>query len=307
MPTAERVVPARDSRARQRRALGGMLGVLLTAGAQAQTTPDWFGVDGFELLTPATVFRFSDLDLRDPHVFLPIALPPPLGTLCADFTDNAIPTTTISFNGQIQQGYVSDTNPLDGTLDSSSLLWFRPLRQDGAVARVDNGSADCLAPSPPASCAASATAAAPTSYAYAAAASGTCLSALSGTIGAPPYNPAITTPAGPCFVTAPKTFVFDNQGTPITLIDAQLSGSFNGTPATAIQNGLLRGFLRESDAQQIIITNPSDPTQSYPLSSLLAGGVGACSSRNDKDLYNGEAGWWFYFNYQAVPVSYTGP
>lgn len=283
-----------------------LLALTCAAPAIAQTTPDWFGPDGFEFVTPATVFRFSDLDLRDPHVSIPIALPPPLGTLCSDFTDNVIPTTTISFNSQIQTGFNSDTNPLDGVLDSSSLLWFRPLRQDGGVARVDNGGADCLAPAPPASCGASVTAVA-TAYTYAVAASGTCLTPLSGTVGAPPYNPAIATPAAPCFVTAPETFVFDNQGTAITLIDAQLSGTLVGSPVTAISNGLLRGFLRESDANLIILTNPSNPAQSFPLSSLLAGGTGACSSRNDKDIHNGESGWWFYFNYSAAPVVYSGP
>lgn len=282
-----------------------LIACLLPVAARAQT-PDWWTVDGFELAAPASVFRFSDLDLRDPHVYLPIALPPPLGTLCADFTDNPIPTTTTSFNGEIQRSYTTDTNPLDGVLDASSLLWFRPLRQDGAIARVDNGSADCLAPAPPASCAPSATAT-PVAYNYAVAAAGVCLGAVSGTLGAPAYNPAVITPSAPCFTTSPRTFVFDLQGTPVTLIDAQLAGTLSGNPATAISNGLLRGFLRESDANLILITNPNDPTQRFPLSSLLAGGSGSCASRNDKDSYQGVPGWWFYFNYSAAPVAYTGP
>lgn len=281
--------------------------ITLTIGSVAQAqSPDWWTLDGFEFASPATVFRYSDLDLRDPHVFIPIALPPPLGTLCSDFTDNVIPTTTTSFNGEIQRSYTSDTNPLDGVLDASSLLWFRPLRQDGAIARVDNGSADCLAPAPPASCGPSASAT-PVAYNYAVASAGVCLSALAGTIGSPPYNPAISTPAAPCFLSSMRSFVLDFQGTPVTLIDAQLAGTLSGNPVSAISNGLLRGFLRESDANLILITNPNDPNQSFPLSSLLPGGTGACSSRNDKDVHRGETGWWFYFNYSAAPVAYTGP
>ena len=275
------------------------------APARAQNAVDWLGVDGFEFASPATVMRFTDLDLRDPHVFLPISVPP-FPTVCFDFTDTAIPTTTVSFNGNIQASYSSDTNPADGFLDASSLLWFRPLVQDGRTARVDNGAADCLAPAPSAGCAPSATAT-PTAYRYAAFASGTCLGPLPGTIGSPAYNPAIASATGTCFVTAPKSFVFDNAGTPITLVDAQIAASFNATPATALGSGLLRGFLREADANQIVISDPALPGGSVTLAGLLAGGAGSCSSRNDRDVHAGESGWWFYFNFQAAAVTYTGP
>ena len=125
------------------------------APASAQNAVDWLGVDGLEFASPATVMRFTDLDLRDPHVFLPITIAP-LPTVCRDFTDNVIPTTSVSFNGNLQASYNSDSNPADGFLDASSLLWFRPLLQDGRVARVDNGAADCLAPAPTSGCAAAA-------------------------------------------------------------------------------------------------------------------------------------------------------
>lgn len=279
--------------------------VASTSPVLAQNAVDWLGVDGFEFASPATVMRFSDLDLRDPHVFLPITVPP-FPTVCFDFTDTPIPTTTVSFNGNIQASYSSDSNPADGFLDASSLLWFRPLRQDGRIARVDNGPADCLAPAPTSGCAPSPTAT-PTAYSYAAFASGTCLAALPGTIGSPAYSPAVAAATAACFVTAPRTLVLDNNGTLITLIDAQIAASFNATPATTLANGLLRGFLRESDANQIVISDPALPGGSVTLASLLAGGNGSCSSRNDRDQHLGESGWWFYFNFQATTVTYTGP
>ena len=123
----------------------------------------------------------------------------------------------------------------------------------------------------------------------------------------PASSPAIASPTGACFVTAPKTFVFDNSGTPITLIDAQIAAVFNATPATALSNGLLRGFLRESDANQIVISDPALPGGSVTLAGLLAGGNGSCSTRNDKDTHQGESGWWFYFNFSASRVTFTGP
>lgn len=271
----------------------------------AQSLPEWVAVDGFEFATPPTAFRFTDLDLRDPHVFLPITIPP-LPTVCFDFTDTVIPTTSVSFNGLIQSSYNSDSNPADGFLDASSLLWFRPLAQNGRIERVDNGAADCLAPAPTAGCAASATAL-PTPYTYASAASGTCLAPLSGTIGTPAYSPPIATLSAPCFATGPKTFVFDNNGTPITLIDAQIAASFDANPAQNLGNGLLRGFLRESEANQIMIKDPNLPGGAVALSSLLAGGTGSCSARNDLDLHNGESGWWFHFNFVAARVIYSDP
>lgn len=282
--------------------------LILTAAmtpATAQNAVDWLGVDGFEFASPATVMRFTDLDLRDPHVFLPITIAP-FPTVCFDFTDTPIPTTTLSFNGNIQSSYNGDSNPADGFLDASSLLWFRPLWQDGRTARVDNGAADCLAPAPTSGCAPS-PAATPSAYRYAAFSSGTCLAPLPGTIGSPAYSPAIAAATGACFVTAPRTFVFDNGGTPITLIDAQIAATFDATPATALSNGLLKGFLRESDANQIVISDPALPGGSLTLASLLAGGTGSCSTRNDRDLHAGESGWWFYFNFQAAAVTYTGP
>lgn len=278
---------------------------LLPLSLQAQSLPEWVAVDGFEFASPPVAFRFTDLDLRDPHLFLPISIPP-FPPLCFDFTDTAIPTTTLSFNGSIQDGFNNDSNPADGFLDASNLLWFRPLAQDGRIERVDNGAADCLAPAPSSGCAASATSS-PTPYTYASAVSGSCLAPLAGTIGTPAYSPPIATPAGPCFATAPRTFVFDNGGTPITLIDAQIAARFDTSPAQNLSSGLLRGFLRESEANQIIINDPNLPGGSVPLSSLLAGGTGSCSSRDDKDIHNGESGWWFYFNFVASRVVYSDP
>ena len=69
----------------------------------------------------------------------------------------------------------------------------------------------------------------------------------------------------------------------------------------------MRGFLREADANQIVISDPNLPGGSVTLASLLPGGSGNCSSRNDKDQHQGESGWWFHFNFTAAPVVYTGP
>lgn len=282
------------------------IGLLAAAGSSAgQTPPDWFGVDGFEFATPPAAFRFNDLDLRDPHLFLTIPLSPPFPPLCYDFTDNAIPTTTFSFNGSIADSYNNDQDG-DGFLDASSLLLLRPLRQDGAITRLDSIPGQCLAPTPTAGCA-EAEGAQATAFTYATQSAGTCLPPIPGTLGSPAYSPALQTPSAPCLLTAPRDLVLDNGGVAITLIDAQIGASLSGTPATTMPLGMLRGFLRETDANQITIPNPNDPKQVIVLSSLLPGGSGNCSSRNDKDQHRGESGWWFYFNFNASSVIYTSP
>ena len=283
------------------RCVPALCALMFSAAAPAQGIPDWFGVDGFELFTPPTAFRMLDLDLRDPHVFMSLAPFPG----CADFTDNPIPFTTFSFNGQIATGFNSDTDPADGILDLSNLFLFRPLRQDGRVARVDSVSGDCAAPSPPASCAPRANSVAD-AFVYAAAASGTCLAPVAGTLGTPAYSPAITTPSGPCFATAAKAVQFNNAGTPVTLQDAQYAASLTGNPATGLASGLMRGFVSEAIANATVITNPTNPAQTFTLASLLPGGTGNCSARNDKDIHRGVSGWWFYLNFHAAPVSYSG-
>ena len=63
----------------------------------------------------------------------------------------------------------------------------------------------------------------------------------------------------------------------------------------------------ESDANQIVISDPALPGGSVTLAGLLAGGNGSCSTRNDKDTHQGESGWWFYFNFSASQVTFTGP
>lgn len=269
--------------------------LLLSQIADAQS--DVSLADGFEF-PPPSAYRYSDLDLRDPHVFIST------GPFCSDFTDNPIPFTTFSFNGSIADSFVQDTNPADGILDASSMLFFRPLRLDGGIARVDSGGASCTAPAPPASCTPGGQV--PTAFNYATQSAGTCLGAIPGTIGSPAYSPAIAAPVAPCFVTNERTLTIDSNGTPITLRRAQIAAAVVGT-GTQLTQGLLRGFISEADANAVLINNPLVPGQTFTLSSLLPGGVGNCSSRNDKDTVDGVSGWWFYLNFNAAPAPYTGP
>uniref|UniRef100_UPI0021493323 hypothetical protein n=1 Tax=Tahibacter caeni TaxID=1453545 RepID=UPI0021493323 len=61
--------------------------------------------------------------------------------------------------------------------------------------------------------------------------------------------------------------------------------------------GLLRGFLRASDAAAITV--PVNGTNTT-LAALLPGGAGSCRANlpGGVDSWNGESGWWFYFEYR---------
>jgi hypothetical protein len=287
--------------ARRTRSACGLVALTMASTASAQAI-DWLWVDGFEDDTPRA-FRFDDLDLRDPHVFTLIGTPPL--ALCFDFTDNPIPVANFSFNGAIQGAYTGDTNPADGFLDASNLLLFRPLRQDGQPARVDAQAGQCTAPVAGTQCA-PAPASTPSTYFYASQTTGTCLGAISGTLGTPAYNPPLATADAPCFRSSARTLVLDSGGVQIPLVDAQIGAALDAVPAAVLSNGVLRGFLRESDANGVLLPNPVAGQPPIPLSSLLPGGTGNCSTRNDKDNHNGETGWWFYLNFRASSVPYSG-
>lgn len=73
-------------------------------------------------LGASTAFRLTDLDLRDPHIFVNF-----LG--CRDVTDTQL--VGYSFNSDTQTRIQTDGDS-DGFLDLSHLIVFDPLDQSGA-------------------------------------------------------------------------------------------------------------------------------------------------------------------------------
>lgn len=238
-----------------------------------------------------TAFRFSDLDLRDPHVHVQV-----IG--CNDLTDNTL--LGFAVNSELQTAIQTDDDA-DGLLDISPTLVFRPFSTTDATMPVEVHFADCTAPLASTACTASTTP--PVMATATNMPAGQCLSFLPGTVR--PYTPAVTSTSAPCFVTSPVTVTITLSGIPITLQSAQIAARYVGNPVTTMANGLLRGFITEADANATIIP-PSFPlVGGEPLSSLLAGGAGACPSFSDKDVHNGVMGWWFYLNFPATRVNWT--
>lgn len=247
-----------------------------------------------------SAFRFADLDLRDPHVFVDF-----LG--CRDVTDNAL--LGFAVNGELQTNIQTDGDN-DGLLDLSPTLVFRPLVQtNAATTPLQLYFADCTAPMSSTMC--SPGTAAPISVTATTSTTMTCLSPIANTTR--PYTPAITNATMPCFSTGATTVTFDLSGIPITLQNARIAATYSGTPATQLLNGLLIGFISEADANATIIPASFPLVGGQPLSTLLPGGDPPgpnntnCAGHSDKDTLNGVSGWWFYLNFRATRAPWTEP
>ncbi|MGE3163427.1 MAG: hypothetical protein AB7O52_00825 [Planctomycetota bacterium] len=238
-----------------------------------------------------TAFRITSLNLRDPHAFTQVIL-------CLD--------STATLNGLINDTFTQDQD-MDGSLDLSYLLIFRPLDQAGAMGNLDFVlAADCTAPAAGTTCDLDAFS---TSVAltYTNPGAGSCLGLLPGTTTGS-FTPAPSVPSTPCFVTDPATISLDLGGILVTLQEGQIAGSYVGNPATSITNGLGRGFVSEASANAITIPATIPLVGGMPLSALLPGGMGNCSSIDARDMGpTGTLGWWVYFNFSATAVPYTGP
>lgn len=234
-------------------------------------------------------FILTDLDLRDPHVYVNF-----LG--CRDVTDT--PLVGFSINGQIQASIQSDGDG-DGFLDLSYVLEFLPLDQGAATLPLQFGQAVCTAPLAGTSCG---TLLIPTPATATLGSTLACLAPLPGTVR--PYTPAITTASPACFASAAVTLILDLGGIPVTLRDARVAATWAGDPATQLVNGLMSGFISEADANATIVPASVPLVGGQPLSALLPGGTGNCAPYSDKDVNGGVMGWWFYFNFPAARIYY---
>lgn len=232
------------------------------------------------------IFRTHTLALRDPHVLTQV---PVFG--CVDFTDTPVPTTTLSLNGQIADALDMDDDG-DTFLDLSPIIAVDQFDPDGFGQMVTQLNGQCPAPAPPAVC----TLTPPTPPAAAAAADNDplmiCLQALAGTTSG--YLPAVPAAAPPCLVTDAQDTEAPFGDLMIPLTGARFAASWD-LAGDRLSNGLIMGFLRESDADELLLPIDLPLIGGQPLSVILPGGNGNCASGDDRDVFNMESGWWFYF------------
>jgi cysteine-rich repeat protein len=249
-----------------------------------------------QTIVSATAFRFTDLDLRDPHIYVDA-----FG--CRDLTNSGF-LTVDSINQQIQDAIRMDSDsPADG-LDLSIALVFRPLDQAAATNPLEVVFPDCPAPYMTTMCTLPATET-PIESTATNMTSGTCLAPLPMTTrGA--YTPAITNTTGPCFNSDEETIIVTIADIDVPLRQARVAAQYVGSPATGLVQGLIRGFLTEADGNMLTLPADLPLVGGDPLSSVLPGGTGCCASHTDIDiLADGTRGWWFYLNFTAARVPYT--
>ena len=247
-------------------------------------SPDLIFSDGFE----PTNFRFTSLYQRDPHVFVSFIS-------CTDVTD--VPLFGFSVNGSLQTNIQTDGNG-DGFYDLSYVQRLRPLDEnDGAVGEADFVSANCSTTT--GACAADGSVPLPSMYTSHAI--GQCLSVIGGTTHG--YSPAVVQPSGPCYVTSPVNVTLNVGGIPVPLQNASIGATYSDP--THLVNGLLSGFISETDANNTILPMGIPWVGGHPLSSVLPGGTGNCAGFSDKDTINGVVGWQFYLNFAATRVNYS--
>lgn len=242
-------------------------------------------------------FRFTDLDLRDPHVF--VDLP---GFGCVDFTDEPLPGGFApSFNEQLAAA-IEEDGDRDGLLDLSVVYGFRPFEPLATALPVDHGVGACLPPAdaticdwdiPPV----------PPRTTYDGLDVGLCLTPHPGTTSG--YEPPPAMPMGPCVVTQPRVIPFEIFEHVAPFFASQAAATLVGSPV-ALEGGLFLGFLTEADANAILLPEEIPVVGGQPFSVLLPGGEGNCARGDDRDIHDLESGWWFYFDFTGAQVPFIG-
>ena len=87
--------------------------------------------------------------------------------------------------------------------------------------------------------------------------------------------------------------------------DTRIAATYVGDPATSTIQGLLYGFVSEAFAMTANVPDMVPGIGGQPLSTLFPGGAGSCAPYSDVDIYEGERGWWVYFNFTAPRVPWS--
>ena len=270
-----------------RHAIAILLGALASGRASAdEVIVDVTFSNGFELI-PSTVFRMGSLALRDPHVFYPFL------SFCIDGTDE--------LNGEIQSQLDADADG-DGFYDASPLAVFAPFDEIGRPGSFGNRDGICST-DVPSQCTPGIEEPVWRWYrTFAVVPPTVCMGALADTTSG--YDPPVPTIGGSCFTTTVVDTVFPLTTLSLPLWDTQFAAPWPATSGST-SGGLMRGFLREADADQIAIDLGAGPVV---LSSVLPDGAGSCATGvpDGKDIDRGEPGWWMYLEYRLDAASSSG-
>lgn len=265
------------------------------------------GTDSTVVPRNQSVFRFESLAVRAPVSSIEVNA---VVTSSCDSNlfeeanaDIGIPK---ALNLGIQESMTMDVD-MDGMLDLNILTVFdnaNPLEGQNVelVFGLCNGERDCM-PDP-------AMPSQPTAYTVQ---DGNCVEVpaeLASRVNHPGAN------GERCLVTDPGTVPFS-----ITTASGSLAFDLHGAVAAAeysggtLTKGLLKGFLRKSEAETVVLEPNFNVTLNYAFpggatEDITITGLGyirACGTPDDLDEGpDGEPGWWFYMNFTAAqPNSYS--
>jgi hypothetical protein len=279
------------------------------------------------------VYRLTQIGLVDPQIFTPVGSNPCSGPL--NILVNAVINMTLAACDPVTEGMMHPC-----TFDFNVLAVFDPFVTTPAgnppVACMSGGQAcelqfgvvsECSrqVANGPVSCNGDANTLVSTTYSNGNA-TATCLGGHPGTFGpgnsggptAPALVPVTGNASSNCGVSGVLnlTLALGDGLITIPLKGAQLGARYvSGNPST-LTTGLARGFLSETDADNIIIdVDQNGITINAPLSELLPGGTNNCltamptpTPRDDRDRnppgsLDGERGWWFYLSFTATEVT----
>ncbi|MFK8010778.1 MAG: hypothetical protein AB8B80_01975 [Marinicellaceae bacterium] len=225
--------------------------------------------------------RTSELNLVDPHINVLL-----FDIICTDLTDQ--------LNSQVQASLSEDANE-DGYLDTNIITQFSSDQPEYITSRTLNLSViDGRCPAPLHSSACEITSPPENQVATTFNQTDNCLIPIEETTSG--YDPAPNIANAPCYATLPVTSSFNLAGTEISLQGFQESSRYLND--LILDNGLRMGFVSEEDAENITFPESTPIVGGQTLASLLPGGMGNCSTNDDRDLYTDgiTSGWWFYFN-----------
>lgn len=233
-----------------------------------------------------TAFRIHDAELVDPHIRAETGLT----CGCND--------VTALINSEIQ-------NSID-SYDANFLEVFRPLDLSETTNRMDfYPGADCddADNDGVAECSPGGSSSTQTTATNVVGGGGDCFTAQSSRINSNYTAP--NEPSDPCFSTGRQDVTVDLIGCSIQLEDTLISANYssNSSP-TELNDGVLTGFLSESEARSCSISNPllcNSPTNLYKILDDTNG----CGQSADKDTNGSKSGWWFYINFSSDEAEWT--
>lgn len=241
-----------------------------------------------------TALRVTSLELREPNPFTRVVF------VCRNITGDV--------NDQAREAIEEDGTG-DGYLDLSALTAFRPLDPDAESTGLDVLLGQCAPPPSDTACEPDPEAPRVETTARNQT-EGSCLGVLPDTTGP---APAVAEPGAPCFASDPETLTVPFGDFEVTLSGARVAATYDGhaggADPDALTSGLIRGFISEDDADDLVLPDDVPFVGGDRLSELLPGGDGNCADHDDRTRGpDGDKGWYFYLNFEAetVPFSEAG-